>query len=195
VIRKYLECTYQAYIQGYEGEDRPTELPIHVPEAAMTIEWPDDELYGIYEDEEWLSIFPRSHGWLELGPKDELFVVSMYHQLHCLDSLRYGYASAKAGTLSFPGNGTGVEHHVNHCLTFLKETILCNADLTLEVADAYRPVSPGSTKKQHGVSGMGMVHRCHDWTKVRDWLEVNFDKRLAKGTVDETTTAELIPDE
>lgn len=66
------------------GRDHPAELPLYVPEAAMNAEWPDDELYGLFEDEEWESLFPRGNGWVTLGPNDEMFVLSMYHQLHCL---------------------------------------------------------------------------------------------------------------
>lgn len=66
------------------GRDHPAELPLYVPEAAMNAEWPDDELYGLWEDKEWESLFPRGNGWVTLGPNDEMFVLSMYHQLHCL---------------------------------------------------------------------------------------------------------------
>lgn len=83
----------------------------------MNAEWLDDEVYGPYADEDWASNFPKSNGWVALGPNHDMFVLSMFHQLHCLDALRFGYVTAKARVLEFPGNGTGVEHHVNHCLT------------------------------------------------------------------------------
>ena len=166
--------------QAYEGRDHPPEMPLHIPEVGMNIEWPDDELYGIYQDDEWLSLFPRSNGWVALGPYDEMFVVSMFHQLHCIDALRYGYATAKAGVLVFPGNGTGVEHHVNHCLTYLKEIILCRGDTTLEESQLMR--NPEG-RMEHGASGVDMVHRCRDWTTIREYMEENFDQRVMKGIV------------
>lgn len=124
----YSECHPQCHINenqflrldgivGYIGDDYPKELPLRVNQVAMNAEWLDDEVYGPYADEDWASNFPKSNGWVALGPNHDMFVLSMFHQLHCLDALRFGYVTAKARALEFPGNGTGVEHHVNHCLT------------------------------------------------------------------------------
>lgn len=161
----------------------PNELPFRAQKVAMTVESPDDELFGIYQDEEWASLFPRSNGWVALGPNSELFALSMFHQLHCLDSLRYGYATAKAGVLEFPGNGTGVEHHVHHCLTYLRQMVMCSADTTLEKSEL--TFSAVSGKLAHGASGSGMMHRCKDWTQIRRYAEENFDGRLQRGEVKE----------
>ncbi|KZV68914.1 hypothetical protein PENSPDRAFT_581724 [Peniophora sp. CONT] len=178
---------------SYEGSDHPSELPLHIPPAAMNVEWPDDQLYGLHEDSEWESLFPRGNGWLTLGPNNTMWVLSMYHQMHCLSVLRHAYVAAKSGTLVYTpgGNGTGVEHHTNHCLTYLREFILCNADTTLE--ESYLIVHENGFK-EHGATGMDMVHRCRDWTKVRDYLEDNFAERLAKGIVSEEGI-ELFPDD
>ena len=48
--------------------------------------------------------------------------------------------------------------------------------------------------KEHGATGMDMVHRCKDWTTVRGYLEDNFAERLAKGLVNEEGV-ELFPKE
>ncbi|KZV61847.1 hypothetical protein PENSPDRAFT_693021 [Peniophora sp. CONT] len=165
---------------SWQGKDKPQELPVHIPKAAMNIEWPDDELYGIYQDDEWASVFPKSNGWVALGPERELFVVSMFHQMHCLDALRYGYAAAKHGYLQYPGNGTGVEHHVNHCLVYLREIILCGADTTLEYGELAKD---DTGKVMHGASGLDVMHQCKDWTAIRAALDENFKGRLARGEV------------
>ena len=62
---------------------------------------------------------------------------------------------------------------------YLREFILCNADTTLE--ESYLIVHENGFK-EHGATGMDMIHRCKDWTTVRDYLEDNFTERLAKGS-------------
>ncbi|KAA1469634.1 hypothetical protein DENSPDRAFT_835274 [Dentipellis sp. KUC8613] len=163
---------------AYTVDDHPNRLPVHIGEAAMNAEWLDDQVYGPYADDDWASLFPRSNGWVALGPNQEMYVLSMFHQLHCLDALRYGYVTAKAGTLQFPGNGTGVEHHVNHCLTYLKEMLLCAGDTTLETS---MPVTNAKGEIDHGATGNNIVHRCRDWTQIRDYLEENYEERKRRG--------------
>jgi hypothetical protein len=146
-------------------------MPVYIPEAAMNTEWLDDKLYGIYQDAEWASLFPsRSSGMITLGPHNTTFAVAMFHQLHCLDALRYAYAAAKSGKFVWPGNGTHIEEHTHHCLTYLREVILCRADGTLEET---HPVVAADGTVDQGSDGLNTVHRCRDWTKVRDYVEEN----------------------
>lgn len=138
----------------------------------MNTEWLDDKVYSIYADSDWASLFPRGNGWVALGPKPEFYALSMYHQMHCLDAMRFAYAAAKSGTLTFPGNGTGVDHHMNHCLTYLREGILCAADTTLERSS----VQNKDGRLDHGATGMGMTHKCHDWVQVQKYLEEQYNE-------------------
>ena len=52
------------------------------------------------------------------------------------------------------------EMHVDHCLTHLREDILCNADDT--------PRYTGGHFKIAG-SGQGQLRLCRDWSKLDDW--------------------------
>jgi len=159
------------YITAYTGKDQPKELPLRVNNVQMTAEWLDNKVYNMFADDDWKSLFPSSSGWVELG--GNFYALSMYHQMHCLDTMRYAYVAARAGALSFPGNGTGVDHHMNHCLTYLREAVLCHADTTLEdtvvITDAFG-------EKDHGATGMGMVHKCKDWVQIRDYLDEHYDE-------------------
>jgi len=58
----------------------------------------------------------------------------MYHQLHCLESLTAGAAlDAPSRRAFWGGHGEGwVTDHTRNCLNYLRQTILCAADLTLE---------------------------------------------------------------
>ena len=110
---------------------------------------------SLLNDTEWGSLF-ATEGFVDLGPKNRTFHVTMIHQLHCLDIIRVGY-------LSKGGHWT---HHVEHCLRYLLQGVLCAADTTLE-QDV-----PAFIDGQwvHGGSGIGKVHRCRDWTKVYDYM-------------------------
>ncbi|KAI0685167.1 hypothetical protein BC835DRAFT_1385855 [Cytidiella melzeri] len=149
----------------------------------MEVEWLDDEVYGLYSDEDWKSLFPGGEsGFVTLGPvpteserkssssgwSPNVFAVGMYHQLHCLDVFRHSYVAAKAHALAFPGNGTGFDHHMNHCLSYMREMVLCAADTTL--IHTVEVESPGAQGKYLATS-MGTLHRCRDWTQVRRFVE------------------------
>lgn len=98
-------------------------------------------------------------GFTALGPNNRTFVVSMYHQMHCLDRIRVGFIV----------NGSDAYRHAEHCLRYLRQIILCKADTTLEEVDDTRTDTDG--KVVEGASGVGMIHRCKDWTKVKQYLE------------------------
>lgn len=149
----------------------------------MTVEWPDDELYGLFADDDWASNFPLGNGWVLYGPEGggrstkRKFALSMYHQLHCLDAMRYGYVGARGSMFVWPGNGTDADHHFNHCLSYLREAILCAADTTLETS---RSVLNPSGNADNGASGMGITHKCRDWTQVRAYLEQHYEEHKAE---------------
>ncbi|EIW78936.1 hypothetical protein CONPUDRAFT_126688 [Coniophora puteana RWD-64-598 SS2] len=135
--------------------DFPDQLPIDMPPVALEMVDGEDH-FGLYNDEEWSTLFPND-GFLTLGPPNRIFMVSMIHQFHCLDIIRVGMVA----------NRTGSMHHVEHCLRYLRQTILCNSDVTLEVG---RPRFADGTWRHTTDGGSGMVHRCKDWRAVRDFL-------------------------
>ena len=83
----------------------------------------------------------------------------MVHQLHCLDVFRVGFVT----------NRTGYAHHVEHCLRYMLQIVLCHADTTLEVDE------PGMRGGQwtHAAGGVGSVHECRDWRVLREYLDAN----------------------
>ncbi|KAI0043394.1 hypothetical protein FA95DRAFT_406955 [Auriscalpium vulgare] len=135
----------------YIGSDHPAQLPFDVPAVGLVIEH-GDEHFSLWDDDEWGTLFP-SEGFTDLGPAQQPYLLSMVHQMHCLDVFRVGFLR----------NRTGAAYHVEHCLRFMRQIVLCNADTTLEES----LVGEINGKKETGASGVGMVHRCRDWTKVR----------------------------
>ena len=114
---------------------------------------------SLLADDAWGALFPpKGNGFVNVGPTNRTFVLSMYHQLHCLDVIR----------VNFILNGTGAAGHIEHCLQYLKQTVLCSADTTLEITVLKRRKNGQLSKG--GVSE-GSVHRCRDWKVVENWIE------------------------
>ncbi|EJD43622.1 hypothetical protein AURDEDRAFT_114668 [Auricularia subglabra TFB-10046 SS5] len=147
---------------SYLEEDfPPTLFPLseHPWNSQIVIE--DTVHYAPNNSKEWHSIFPEgSGGFVRLGPDARLFGVSTFHQLHCLDELR------RAIIRPPPTEWEG--WHTVHCLGCIRQMSLCAANVRLEPVKAH--VAPGMDK----VDGLGLRHRCRDWTKIRDILEENY---------------------
>jgi hypothetical protein len=50
--------------------------------------------------------------------------------------------------------------HIRHCIDLLRQSLMCNADLTVELKD----------EQLGGVTGFGTVHQCVDWPKLLEWM-------------------------
>lgn len=104
---------------------------------------------------QWASMIPKHRGIVHVGPDRQPFMLSMFHQLECLDILRRMYAEKHGGAL----DGVG-----RHCLNYLRQTVLCRADLQLEpVIDPDGP---------HAVDMHG-ERTCFDWRQVYARVEEN----------------------
>ena len=57
--------------------------------------------------------------------------------------------------------------HWAHCLNYLRQTILCNPDLTLEPE-----IEEGSGDVGEGLH---VTHVCRDWSKVHAFVSKNWD--------------------
>lgn len=54
-------------------------------------------------------------------------------------------------------------NHMFHCMDYLRQTILCNADLTVE----WEALTEGEEKLPTGhIDGYGVMHQCRDWVSV-----------------------------
>ncbi|KAI0325186.1 hypothetical protein GY45DRAFT_1330667 [Cubamyces sp. BRFM 1775] len=175
-------------VYSYIGDDHPTELPIHLPRVGLLLV-PGEPYFSIYADDEWGTIFPSNDGFVPVGPAhlNRTFHLSFVHQLHCLDVFRVAYAlpddAPASGNEGFDygaaqgggqgeghhaeGRRAGFAHHVEHCLRFMRQTVLCQADTTLDDAG----VEWKGGHWEYYSTGYGAVHRCRDWTALRRYLE------------------------
>jgi hypothetical protein len=49
--------------------------------------------------------------------------------------------------------------HVRHCIELLRQALICQPDLTLELKD----------ELHGGVQGFGTEHQCEDWDELMDF--------------------------
>jgi len=122
--------------------------------------------FGLYSnDSDWDSILPVGDGFLYLPDRDQHYLPAHYHQLHCIRSLRNYFLNVHNMTKAAFG-------HVDHCLIYLRELALCNIDLTLEPPSHKQLDTHGEIKL--AVTGVGVTHRCKDWSQVRDYMVSNY---------------------
>ncbi|KAL7915467.1 hypothetical protein GGI35DRAFT_489104 [Trichoderma velutinum] len=105
--------------------------------------------------------------------------ISMFHQLHCLAMIRTALQEALSLKDNMSKMQSRHEHsaqqltdgspHWLHCFDYLRQTILCEADSTIEP-----PML--NEKGQERVNGMG-ERQCRDWTLLWD-ASIKSDEEL-----------------
>ncbi|OJJ47404.1 hypothetical protein ASPZODRAFT_16085 [Penicilliopsis zonata CBS 506.65] len=90
-----------------------------------------------------------------------LIHLEVFHQLHCLNSLR----RLIYNTSTFV-TGVGAEMHVDHCIDYLRQTIMCHSDVT--------PIThiPKPSHHQRGAPWMpnfASKHTCRNFWKIHEW--------------------------
>ncbi|KAF7508281.1 hypothetical protein GJ744_009426 [Endocarpon pusillum] len=118
----------------------------------------------------WSSLYPGNHGFFnypDKNPRRSTF--AGFHQLHCVDTLRRGFYQVWDAKTALE-NGTNPAHlppesitlnHVLHCIEFLRQSVMCHADTTIEAKD----------ENLHGVVGFGIAHACRNWDQMVKWVE------------------------
>ncbi|KAI5203521.1 hypothetical protein AUEXF2481DRAFT_1553 [Aureobasidium subglaciale EXF-2481] len=150
---------------------------------------------GAAGDASWESLIPENQGLM--FEKDEKGIArysgfSMFHQLHCLSLLRDELIKAYGNkTASTPDEG---HHHIRalhggytdltkvhwyHCLDYLRQALICNADNTIEmcVGDASKPIA----------TGWNRTHQCKSTKPMWDFFELHkkeFTEEEMKGLHD-----------
>ncbi|KAK1473430.1 hypothetical protein CABS01_04092 [Colletotrichum abscissum] len=132
--------------------------------------------------EAWNRLLPIGRGWVTVKNETALpdlpglnqslpehrAYPSVFHQLHCLYSTMDAYyelidrlnknEGAKRELPTDPGWNS---EHLNHCWDYLRQTIMCNADVTLEWRKYNEQVG----------TGWGYQHQCKDWDAIIAWAE------------------------
>lgn len=113
----------------------------------------------------WDSLLPNGLGYV----KNPLItanrsVISVFHQMHCLYTLRRAFYSTSASDLEDFDFGIDRMEHAAHCFEYLRQSLMCSADSTLEPAAV-------SSSAKNGLLGWGFRRQCHDYDALKDWAE------------------------
>ncbi|KAI0833600.1 hypothetical protein BC628DRAFT_1335283 [Trametes gibbosa] len=144
---------------SYKAHDRPElfPLPHEVDGVYQVLEESVHYLpLGSASDAEWLSLAQPGFGYVRLGPDNRTFVVSMYHEMHCLCMMNLAFSPS---AVSLP--------HVKHCLNYLRQNIICTPDLALEWGDF--ETKDFDVERTHG------VHECKDWAPIYSAVTDNYE--------------------
>ncbi|KAL7279768.1 hypothetical protein ACG7TL_006175 [Trametes sanguinea] len=157
----------------YIGQDYPLswELPplgrVHLSQEN-TIQYALDTDLGVAE---WHATLPSGGAILHLGPHFRPFTLSMFHQLRCLDIIRDTIVDFYMDTS--PDAKIKRPDLAQHCMNYLRQTVMCRADLRLEHVRA----SSGT-----GLTVPDVTHTtCQDWTAVYEAAEQNWEEYLVHG--------------
>ncbi|KAF8983075.1 hypothetical protein BDQ17DRAFT_1261726, partial [Cyathus striatus] len=145
----------------YKGTNVPNRLPGYYETTATII---SRDLVSVEDDMTWSGIFPPNHGFVRLGPHGRPFGLGLYHQLHCLNSIRFSYVTARDRLITDSQTLRARMGHDNHCFQFLRQSLLCHAD-----NDAL-PYLQNITIVE---AGFGHLRRCRDWTQVYQFVVNN----------------------
>ncbi|RDW58246.1 hypothetical protein BP6252_13657 [Coleophoma cylindrospora] len=167
------------YLFGRRFEPRKSEGLFQLNRVPVTFEYDQRfvEAPSNVTDALWDSLFPDNGGFfghpsLEQTPVE----FAVYHQLHCLYGLRNAFWAMRNGMQSGEGQSHSGEHsenhyshaggvsdsHMGHCLDYIRQSLMCVADTTIEVAVK----APGG---RAGVRGWGTQHMCGDYQQLGEW--------------------------
>lgn len=146
---------------AYQGHDYPPNLPLPIPLSTTLLTVEESQSYalaGLDSDEEWAALGGLAFGYVRLPTpygQRRMFVTTMFHELHCLRLLN----------LAFDESHIISDHHIAHCLNYLRQMALCDADLTLEYAGW-----------EESARTEGATHICRDWTYVYEFVDANWQE-------------------
>lgn len=117
--------------------------------------------FSLLDDTAWADTMPGKRGFVRLGPNGRPFAIALYHQIHCVNSLRFSYTVARDGLVTDPDILKKKIPHDNHCFQFIRQSIMCRADNALV---------PLKNNASLAAQGFGNLHRCSNWAHVRKFV-------------------------
>ncbi|THH02197.1 hypothetical protein EW026_g596 [Hermanssonia centrifuga] len=153
----------------YGGGDYPVFLALPPMEpVAMSLQETSHyslDLNDTISDDEWRTILNLTDGSgrVHLGPERRTFIVSYFHQLHCLRILQMAIAPNPHAPYH---DVVETSVHVQHCLNYLRQMLLCTAADSLEKGD-YK-----AKGFEPGTLGDDLV--CMDWEALLGIMQSNY---------------------
>ena len=155
-------------LSAYADDDYPIHAPLgSLPTVEMTFQesvrfspvgnWSDRNMDWHVYDGRAPNRWIYGHVWL--GDLKLLFVPVLHHQMHCVRSITEVFAEfdidKRAAVYGF--------YHVEHCLNYFRQTLLCRADRYLEKGDFM--------SRDFDAERIGHTRTCNDWSKALSWLD------------------------
>jgi len=118
---------------------------------------------------QWQSLFPAGEAWK--NDNDEpIFATTMTHQLHCLYMMGMIYSGLTTNKTDMFTPDYNI--HFFHCIDYLRQAVMCSADLALEPHLIADPDDNGP-----GDGSWKAMHVCKDYGQVIKYL----DRQIAEG--------------
>lgn len=156
------QTLYRTSLPGYVGREMPLETPTgHIPYVEMTYQ--ESSRFEIQNytasRPNWDTLIKNQFGlgFHHIGPFHHRFVSAAYHSLHC--DYTFGRDMEK------PNHLNETSHHLVHCMMYLWQLFMCNADATLEPGDFM--------VRNLTLDRMGVTRKCRDWGTVAKWIDQN----------------------
>ncbi|CEJ94820.1 hypothetical protein VHEMI10329 [[Torrubiella] hemipterigena] len=92
-----------------------------------------------------------------------LYQIDVFHALHCLDQIRIEFDQPQ------PSAG----YHVGHCIEHVKNSLMCNADVTLSALDKEHFLQAEASYAVHQCRDFGSIVRwfeAHEWRGLTEWM-------------------------
>ncbi|KAL7783447.1 hypothetical protein V8C37DRAFT_397146 [Trichoderma ceciliae] len=160
-------------------------FPLETWTINRNITW--EEISNPQSDTLWNTGVPGITGWVQIENargnglprgipslgESEVYITTWGHQHHCLKILRKEFSKLLTGDsilVESAEHGAhneiagGQLHHLMHCFDYLRQTISCQSDLTLEGLGAE------SNETYFDIDGYGVEHQCKSQRDVESWL-------------------------
>ena len=87
-------------------------------------------------------------------------VISVFHQLHHLYTIRPAFYAEQADQSEDLDLGHSRKRHAGHCFEYLRQSILCAADSSIEPAAAKQ-------RDDHEFLGWNVARQCRDYEQLK----------------------------
>ncbi|KAJ3552823.1 hypothetical protein NM688_g3950 [Phlebia brevispora] len=156
----------------FKGQNRSSSVYSNDPSDQVDQAWHD--LYARFEvlqiPKDDAMRLPNKTIPVAADPSQYIISVSVFHQLHCLDILRKVihsdyYADPVTGDIGLLLHEE-IPDHVGHCLDFLRQGVMCAADVS--------PMIWYWREDRQAMSlELGAAHTCRRWENIDQWARAH----------------------
>jgi len=152
---------------------------------------PDDEIDVRWKDlyRDLIHIMPASqlgslpNATFVFPPPDKdraLLQLNIFHVLHCLNTVRKfaypeRYPEIIAGRFQFVGKDRIELDHVDHCINAVRQSLMCNADISPDVWQSRRNPKTGYKISEIHFNSL---HTCRNYNVIQKWAHERTPKAM-----------------